>query len=165
MNNTKYKKELIEPMVSECYTLSELVRKLTGKDRAHGSMIAYIKSKLDEYEIDYSHFIGRSWSKDKKNPNGTAMSKEIFISNYLLEIPIKRTSSHGLKNYLFKFGLKDEKCEECGIVNWNDKKLSLHLDHKNGKHNDNRLDNLRILCPNCHSQTDNYAGKANKNGE
>ncbi len=46
--------------------------------------------------------------------------------------------------------------------NHNGKSLSLHLDHKNGVNNDNRLDNLRFLCPNCHSQTETYSGKANK---
>jgi hypothetical protein len=50
----------------------------------------------------------------------------------------------------------------CNIFEWNDQKLSLHLDHINGINNDNRLENLRFLCPNCHSLTDNYCGKNRK---
>lgn len=65
-----------------------------------------------------------------------------------------------LKVRLIKEGLLENKC---GIYNeWNGEPLSLQLDHKNGINNDNRLDNLRFLCPNCHSQTDNYSGKAKK---
>ena len=56
-------------------------------------------------------------------------------------------------------GYKEYKCEMCGIDSWNGMPLSLHLHHKNGNHEDNGLDNLQVLCPNCHSQTDNYTGK------
>lgn len=52
-------------------------------------------------------------------------------------------------------------CAECGINEWMGKTLSLHLDHINGINNDNRLENLRLLCPNCHSLTETYCGKAN----
>lgn len=52
-------------------------------------------------------------------------------------------------------------CAECGITEWQGKTLSLHLDHINGVNNDNRLENLRLLCPNCHSLTETYCGKAN----
>ena len=56
-----------------------------------------------------------------------------------------------LKWKLFSTGLKAYKCEKCGISEWMGKSLSLHLDHKNGKNNDHRIENLRFLCPNCHS--------------
>ena len=79
---------------------------------------------------------------------------EILIDNSTY---YNRTS---LKARLFKSNLLENKCIECGIGSiWNGKKLVLHLDHINGKYNDNRIENLRILCPNCHSQTDTYSGK------
>jgi len=67
-----------------------------------------------------------------------------------------------LKNRLINENILDYKCNICGIENWNDKKISLHLDHINGINNDNRLENLRLLCPNCHSQTETYAGRNSK---
>lgn len=56
------------------------------------------------------------------------------------------------------------KCEECGISEWNNKPIILDLDHKNGNANDNSLENVRLLCPNCHSQTDTYKVKNKGNG-
>lgn len=63
-----------------------------------------------------------------------------------------------LKIRLMNEGYKENKCECCGIYDWNGKPLVLQIHHINGKHNDNRIENLQILCPNCHSQTDNFCG-------
>lgn len=72
-------------------------------------------------------------------------------------------SRNALKKFLKKNKLLDYKCLECGIGNiWNDKNLVLQIDHINGINNDNRLENLRWLCPNCHSQTDTFAGRKTK---
>lgn len=76
--------------------------------------------------------------------------------------PTFQTSKVKVK--LFTSGLKENKCEECGISEWNGKPLVMHLDHVNGRSDDHRIENLKILCPNCHSQTETYAGK-NKTNE
>ena len=60
---------------------------------------------------------------------------------------------------LYKSGWKEYKCEICGISEWQGKELSLQLDHINGINNDNRIENLRLLCPNCHSQTETFSGR------
>lgn len=84
---------------------------------------------------------------------------EIFIDN-------STYSRQHLKERIIKNKLIDYKCEECGNDGeWNGKKLSLHLEHKNGVNNDNRLKNLTFLCPNCHSQTETYSGKKRKRKE
>lgn len=67
---------------------------------------------------------------------------------------------HRIKDRILKQKLIEYKCEECPLTDeWNGKKLVLQLDHRNGIHNDNRLENLRFLCPNCHSQTPTFTAR------
>jgi Zn finger protein HypA/HybF involved in hydrogenase expression len=72
------------------------------------------------------------------------------------------TTRKGVRDRILKDNLLEYKCNECGIKDWNGKELSLHLDHINGDRWDHRLKNLQFLCPNCHSQTENYTGKNKK---
>lgn len=71
-------------------------------------------------------------------------------------------STFKLKLRLFSEGVKENKCEECGCSEWNGKQLNCELDHINGNSSDHRLKNLRIICPNCHSQTETYRFKRGK---
>jgi 5-methylcytosine-specific restriction endonuclease McrA len=71
-------------------------------------------------------------------------------------------STNKLKLRLYKEGLKEPKCEECGIEEWQGKPITMHLDHIDGNSKNHKLDNLRVLCPNCHSQTDTYCGRNKK---
>lgn len=82
------------------------------------------------------------------------------LEDYLNNTIMIRTCD--LKKLLFKLGLKQNVCEICGIDSWNNKPICLQLHHIDGRKNNNSLDNLQILCLNCHSQTDNYGSK-NKN--
>lgn len=68
-------------------------------------------------------------------------------------------SAMNIKRKLFKSGLKTNRCEECSITDWCGKPIMCQLDHINGDRFDHRLENLRILCPNCHSQTSTFAGR------
>jgi hypothetical protein len=70
-----------------------------------------------------------------------------------------------LKTRLLRSGLKANRCEVCGVSSWLGKPLSLELHHVNGDGNDNRLENLQLLCGNCHSQTDNWGGRALRRGD
>ena len=83
------------------------------------------------------------------------IQEKIPLKDILVENSTYQSSK--LKKRLIEEGIKKEHCEICGQGNtWNDKLLVLQLDHINGIHTDNRLENLRIVCPNCHTQTDTF---------
>lgn len=111
---------------------------------------------------DYSYLKGKpSWKKGKDCYNSETIRK---IHNIKLENIFclnKKGKKYPLKKILINNNLKDYKCEICGLTKWNEKEIVLELDHINGKRFDNRLENLRFLCPNCHSQTETFRGRNN----
>ena len=110
--------------------------------------------RIQKLDIDTTHFTGQAWNK------GRVIGPKRPIEEYLTENSV--VQSFKLKSRLIAEGLKQHKCECCGITEWNGKPAPIELDHINGNHHDNRLENLRILCPNCHAQTDTYRGKNKK---
>ena len=99
----------------------------------------------------------------KPNQSGKGMSKKKSTGKYfladILEGKHPQYGTNHLKVRLIEEGIKENKCESCGITDWNGRDIVCELDHINGDSSDHRLDNLRILCPNCHSQTETYCRK------
>jgi hypothetical protein len=99
-------------------------------------------------------FARRAWANAAKRGDVVARPQAMPLEDLLRsDAPRGRWN---LKRRLIAAGLKCEACEECGITEWRGRPLSLALHHVNGDRNDNRLQNLALLCPNCHSQTDNF---------
>jgi HNH endonuclease len=98
-----------------------------------------------------------AWGKAVKR--GDLVPREwITPLDELLVAGPKRNRGH-IKRRLIRAGLKEERCENCGITEWLGRPLSMQVHHKNGDGNDNRLENLELLCANCHSQTETYGGR------
>jgi len=144
--NKKYTKELLEPIVKESFSVAEVCRKLGITDQTGN--ITHIKKRIEEFEIDKSHFTGMLWSKGKTlSPKRTM---EDYLSN---TVSVK--SSYLLRR-LIKENYKDEKCEKCKSTTWLNQPIPLELHHINCNHNDNSIDNLQILCPTCHAFIHKY---------
>jgi len=96
------------------------------------------------------------------NQSGKGMKKEtapkISLKN-ILDGKHPSFQTNKLRIRLIKEGIKTEKCEVCGITGWNGKKVSFELDHIDGNRTNHKLENLRIICPNCHSQTHTYRAR------
>jgi 5-methylcytosine-specific restriction endonuclease McrA len=112
-----------------------------------------LKKIIKENNIDISHFLTRKEIIEKCNIKVKLPTNKIFTKNKLI-------SSSTVKRRILSENLIEYKCNECGIENeYNGKKITLHLDHKDGDNSNHTLDNLRFLCPNCHSQTKTYSGR------
>jgi len=144
---TTPKDELVE-IVKSSSSLKEIATKI-GKSTKGGSFFI-LKNRLNEDNIDYSHIqLGSGHNKGKN----LQINKPKPIAEILVEE--SHFSRFHLKKRLIKEGILEYKCSICGNTGiWNNKKMTLELDHINGKSNDNRIENIRFLCPNCHSQTD-----------
>lgn len=147
----KYTKEYLEPIAKESNSMSEVVRKI-GK-RTDNGFVTYLSKLFKKFDIDKSHFKTKSQLIKEKV---FSYPIESYLSN---EREIK---SDTLKKRLISLGMKKKICEECGILDWNGKYLSFELHHIDGNHYNNNLDNLRMLCPNCHYTTHNLQREQKK---
>jgi hypothetical protein len=164
MSKLKYTKDLLSPIVKESSSYSEVLRKL-GVNHTGGTA-TNIRNRIRSLKLDISHF-KRVWNKGLTKENSLVVARishriektsdEVFQEN------CTRNRST-LKRELLKCGVSYI-CNFCKMLPvWNDTPLTLQIDHINGDNMDNRRENLRFLCPNCHSQTKTFSGRKGKCG-
>ncbi len=117
----------------------------------YGGNYDVLRKAITHFSLDTSHFTGQAWNKGKKLP--PKKSIESYLNN---EAPIQ---SNKLKKRLLKENIFKAICSNCQNTQWLDQSIPLELDHINGNNKDNRLKNLRLLCPNCHALTPTYRRK------
>lgn len=142
--------QLIEA-IKTSYSYAQILRKLNLK--AAGGNYQVIKQRIKELNLNIDHFNHKPDTTIKINYNRPKLDTALVFtenSNY---------NRNRLKERLISEFNFEYCCSICKLKDWHGKKLSLHLDHINGINNDNRVENLRLLCPNCHSLTDTYCGK------
>ena len=139
-------------LIKTSTNISEVLFKLGYTIKGNSWGYSLIRRRMDDLNLKMSDFKGKSAlvSSIKK------VKKEDLLRDNCKH---QRTV---LRRYVIQHNLIPYVCSICGCKEWNGKTLSLELDHINGKNNDNRLENLRFLCPNCHSQTTTYGSRNQK---
>ena len=143
--------ELIEA-VRTSISLSQTLSKLGV--RPAGGNYATLRAQIKRLGLDTSHFRGQGWARGQKNPYSPRRSmQEILVKNS------DYTNTTHLRQRLLSEGYFEHRCLSCGLAEWLGQAIPLELDHINGDRRDHRLENLRLLCPNCHALTPTYRGK------
>lgn len=134
----------------------------------HGRAHRNLKARIEALALDTSHFRGSAWSRGETRETHPSIDRlvrkrmrpdsDVFVEN------AAPYNGNRITKRLLAMGVAYA-CAQCGINEWRGRPLTLHLDHINGINNDNRRENLRLLCPNCHSQTDTYGRHSSKASE
>jgi len=143
-------------IIKESPSYAEALRKLGLKQ---GATTIKLRKRMDYDSIDYNHLKdgqGKLWNKGKQFLSKEDVVKEYFIENSSID-------RQSIKKYIMRFNLlTHDKCNICNLIPiWNNKPLTLILDHINGIRNDDRIKNLRLICPNCNSQLETTCKKGN----
>lgn len=138
--------------VAECFSYAAVIKKL-GLVPAGGNYMQ-VQARIRTLELSTAHFTGMGWRKGMHaSVTPVRPIEELLVAN-------GHTQSNTLKKRLFRAGLKTARCEICGWAKQSeDGRIPVELDHINGDRFDNRLENLRILCPNCHSLQLTHRGR------
>ena len=150
-----YTKEWLSELCKDSYSYAEVLRK-AGRKQGGGTQ-ATLRKKIQEFGIDISHFTGQGW-KRKSNCHPQKRKEKYQLNEILIKnSPITQKV---LRGYVERHNLLEYKCQTCSCDgHWQNGIISLEIDHINGDNSDNRIENLRYLCPNCHALTETYRGR------
>lgn len=144
--------DLFKKVIQESISRTDFFKKFNMNPR--GAKFQTFNKIVEKNSIDISHFIGGG----RTNGNNRPLTKDEVLSR--LRLGDNLAPKVNIKKYIMKFNILPYECVKCGTKDmWCDSSLVLQLDHINGNPLDNRVENLRFLCPNCHSQTSTFAGK------
>lgn len=143
-------KEEVAEALRNSRSLAQVLAKLGVRP---GGNQARLRDLIQEMGLDTTHLVGKGWRRGTTAPPVPARPIEDLL------VDGRYAVTNRLKKRLIDEGLKGSRCEMCARGSWNGHAIPLELDHINGRRDDNRLVNLRVLCPNCHAQTDTYRGK------
>ena len=143
---TAFTESILREIVPTCSSYADVIRAV-GLIPAGGNY-STVKRKCQEYGIDTSHFVGQGWNKGERY-------RPIRELIPLVEIMVEDSSYNGshLSKRLRREKILPERCSRCKRTEWEGQPITLELDHINGNNRDHRFENLRLLCPNCHSLT------------
>lgn len=149
----KYTKDLLEPVVKASISFADVIRALGL--RYAGGTYRHLQMRIRQFGLDTSHFKGRAAGAQKRGLGLRIHAEAILV----LKSAGLRTTACVLRRALLEIG-RPHVCEVCAQGPfWRGVPLVLEIDHRNGNRNDDRRENLRFLCPNCHSQTANFGAK------
>ncbi len=159
----KYTESSLRNAVKKSSSLRQTIENL-GLNSNGGGNYQTIARKIKEYSIDTTHWLGRTYWIGKRAPGYEGRNIAELLILYSDRIGVGRSN---IKRRLLREGIIKNICSECNLETlWRGKPLVLILDHINGDNKDYRLENLRLLCPNCASQLDTFAGRnRNVNGK
>ena len=151
-----YKYTLVElkDAVASSYSIRQSLQKLGVA--TYGGNYDVFKRAVKYFDIDTSHFRGKGWSR------GLSRGNKRQLSEYLVKDGPYNLSSHKIRLRLLSENVFLHQCSNCQRTEWNDNPIPLELHHINGDKRDHRIENLLLLCPNCHSQTPSFRGKNKK---
>lgn len=151
----------LQQLLDESNSYSDVLRKVGMNPK--GSNTDTLKKIITEYNLNTDKMNANRKKLYQKNAILTHQKNIIPLVDIIIYNKYPNYNSSKLLKRLVKEGYKEYKCEKCGINEWMGQPISLQLHHKDGNHCNNLINNLCFLCPNCHSQTDNYSGKSSRN--
>lgn len=150
--NKRWTQEQLIEAVKTSFSIAETLRKLGLKPV--GGNYNVINGNIKRLNLDISHFTGMLWSKGKRLGYKKRLEEYLIIYDKDTHV-----STHVIRKRLIKESYKEHKCEMCGLTHWKNSLIPLELHHIDGNRYNCLLENLQVICPNCHALTSNYRGK------